>query len=607
LQRFRDYGVGWLTYCSDTGDVTDFVRMAIETHRKSVNLLVTHTASTFSRRAADPAKRPKLEIVFDPTAPKAISNRPFTDTKFAPIVLDASASAKPDGSKTGLQYLWTVERPAPASTYSQGQELGHDVKLKFEPDVPGEWDLRLRVTDPATKEFSETTVSALDLLLSPHPRLGLNPDLLSQIKVLQSTKKAVWTRFEDWLKKPTDSKYGFPGQGLLLGYAITKNQSYFNAAWRLCAAKLYANGHDRSRGLAASAGSQLIFQMAVCYDWGFDALTESQRHDLIEWLNAANLYAHEHLPANPETTLGYAASAYATFEENRQAILQMAWFRKAWEADLQALSPGGASSEEAAETPILTANSVFYASGENLFYSHLFFQRHLAFEAFSNSLLRPNGLALSRRFPNTEETDLFNWVFRQKDNDQSADPFVDVLYSTPPFVLVKPKRLSFVDPAMGFVYLRADWTAPALAFKDMGKITSFADNGQAVSWVVGDGRKFSYLRDAGVLKPVAPPAGTDLQPPVLSNSKPVGRLPAGTKQTAISVSTNEPAACRFAFRAGVTFPYMINNFQTADGLTHTIVNRELNNGDTYTYFVRCMDKAGNENLEDLRLTFSVAH
>jgi hypothetical protein len=94
---------------------------------------------------------------------------------------------------------------------------------------------------------------------------------------------------------------------------------------------------------------------------------------------------------------------------------------------------------------------------------------------------------------------------------------------------------------------------------------------------------------------------------VLSNSKPTGRLPAGTKQTTIAVSTSEPATCRFAFRAGVTFPYMTNNFQTVDGLSHTTMNRELNNGDTYTYFVRCMDKAGNENLEDLRITFSVAH
>jgi hypothetical protein len=98
----------------------------------------------------------------------------------------------------------------------------------------------------------------------------------------------------------------------------------------------------------------------------------------------------------------------------------------------------------------------------------------------------------------------------------------------------------------------------------------------------------------------------DLAAPVVS-TKPVGQLPANTRQTTVTVTTNEPASCRFAYRDGTTFPSMTGIFQTTNGLTHTTVNRELNNGDTYTYFVRCMDKAGNENVEDFRLSFSVAH
>jgi hypothetical protein len=99
----------------------------------------------------------------------------------------------------------------------------------------------------------------------------------------------------------------------------------------------------------------------------------------------------------------------------------------------------------------------------------------------------------------------------------------------------------------------------------------------------------------------------DLTAPVVSYPRPAAQLPSNTRQTTVSVTTNEPSSCRFSYRSGTTFPFMTGNFQTTDGLTHTTLNRELNNGDTYTYFVRCADKAGNENLDDYRLTFSVAH
>jgi hypothetical protein len=101
--------------------------------------------------------------------------------------------------------------------------------------------------------------------------------------------------------------------------------------------------------------------------------------------------------------------------------------------------------------------------------------------------------------------------------------------------------------------------------------------------------------------------GMDLNAPMISAPKPGGNLPANTRQTVVSVTTNEASSCKFSYREGTAFPFMTGVFQTTNGLTHTITNNELNNGDSYTYFVRCKDKAGNENLEDLRLTFSVAH
>jgi hypothetical protein len=1063
LMPYRDYGADSLGFCSSpirlrnpgpaSADMTGFVRMAVDSHRKSVNLAVLaspgnlYGGSIDSRRSTDAALRPKLAIEFNPAAPKAVSNHPFVETKFGPVNLDAAASANADGSKTALAYLWTVDRPAPASTFSPGQELGRAAKLKFEPDVPGLWQVRLRVTNTATKEFSETTVPVTDVLFHDHPRLGLDDKLLGQINTLRATKRPEWTRFEEWLRGSGGVAYGSESQGRLLGYVITGNKAYFNVAWKMFAPQIYVNGKDRSKGLrpfygtcpqadfcedhdAGTSGAFLVMYVAYLYDWGFKALTAPQRADLIDWLNAAtefnylhNSFMHAHFRNDAAIlTASIAAVAYATYGENRGAMVRLNWFRREWEHSLEALDvigrggalgEGNAYDEVTAGFFITLANFVYYASGENLFYSHPWFQRHLAYEAFStypNQLreaddpighdnppnpfpegaalggddnrgaswhsfqLRPNGLALSRRFPHTEESEIWNWVFRQRDDPPYSDPWAELYLYSPRPPLTKPKRLSFFDPSMGYVYLRSDWNSRDatwisswagphvdihqhldqgafslfkrrdLAAKtgnydytpvkphflsyytrtvssnglligdpneyfstfigywgcdgakehdlfatpdgtgkvcipndggertaapysmsifsnddyqahkqdyDFAKATGFSDNGEAVTWVdditnaynnpeyttPGNQpkvtkvyRKFVYLREAdvlliadtvestnpnfekswlihsvdqleaggtvkqldpgesihtgtdrarivvddqhpsnqgevtadlragyaalqietlypekfqydiiggrepaatahpqqfqtdpkvlepnhlhrhikdfwvkdysegvqpdhrslnwppvfpqetqmadklptfiggygrwrleihptvpskndyflNVLKPTLetgdsmpavtkfettgsfgasiisggktykvtfsketldPPVveGMDLRAPVISSPKPIGQLASGTHQAAISVTTDEPSSCRFSYRAGTMYPFMTGNFQSADGLTHTTVNRDLNNGDTYTYFVRCMDKSGNENLEDLRIRFSVAH
>ena len=616
LQRFSDYGSGSLVYCSD---IANFIRMAINTHRKSVSFVVLPAPQTAS------LKRPKLELNFDPAVPKAVANHPFPETKFGAVNLDASASTKPDGTNKGLEYLWTVENPAPASTYSSGQELGRAVNLKFEPDVPGLWNLRLTVVDRAANAASATIVPFTDLNLAPHPRLGLNLLLINSLKALRASKSPIWTRFEEWLKNPTQRASGSIAEGLLLGYAVTGNQGYFTSAWKISLPTVYANGKDRANGFPPpeSASARAILQVALLYDWGFDALTAGQRHDLIDWLNAANSDAfHRQSATDTGIALGLAASVYATYEENRLASIQMGWFRREWEQALKDPTP----------SLIPIANLVYYASGENLFESDPYFRRQLAAAAFSAEPgLRPNGLALARRFPNSEEAALFNWVFRQKENDRSADPAVDLLYYSPAPALAKPKRLSYFDASTNSIYIRSDWNGtdgtsifwtPAKgrivrrgvsADLPAGgtKVTSFAANAQAVAWIADDAHKYIYLRerDQFVEGPAATAAiaGMDLRAPVLSSAKPSGQLLAGTKLTAISVVTDKPSACRFSFRPDVSFSYMTNELLSTDGRVHTTVNRELNNGDTYTYYVRCSDQSGNENQDDLRITFSVAH
>jgi hypothetical protein len=54
-------------------------------------------------------------------------------------------------------------------------------------------------------------------------------------------------------------------------------------------------------------------------------------------------------------------------------------------------------------------------------------------------------------------------VYRQPAVDRAvtdAESIWEVLYYSPPPKLIKPKRLSFFDPSMGFVYIRSDWNSP---------------------------------------------------------------------------------------------------------------------------------------------------
>ncbi|MEJ5309857.1 MAG: right-handed parallel beta-helix repeat-containing protein [Anaerolineae bacterium] len=99
--------------------------------------------------------------------------------------------------------------------------------------------------------------------------------------------------------------------------------------------------------------------------------------------------------------------------------------------------------------------------------------------------------------------------------------------------------------------------------------------------------------------------GTDAVVPVRFAGAPSGTLPRGTTQTTLSLSTNEAATCRYATTAGVAYESMPFTFATTGGLTHAQLVTGLVGGQTYTYYVRCRDGAGNTNNDDYAITFDV--
>ncbi len=160
-------------------------------------------------------------------------------------------------------------------------------------------------------------------------------------------------------------------------------------------------------------------------------------------------------------------------------------------------------------------------------------------------------------------------------------------------------------------------TAAGVAYDSMANTFSTTGGTLHSSGISGlaDGGSYAYYvrcRDASnnpntddfpISFSVSPVA--DAVPPALSNGQPVGTLVSGTTSTTISVTTNEAATCRYSTAAGVAYDSMANTFSSTGSTLHSQTVAGLIDGNTYDYYVRCSDGAGNANSDDYAITFSV--
>ncbi|MFH1631642.1 MAG: fibronectin type III domain-containing protein [bacterium] len=100
------------------------------------------------------------------------------------------------------------------------------------------------------------------------------------------------------------------------------------------------------------------------------------------------------------------------------------------------------------------------------------------------------------------------------------------------------------------------------------------------------------------------PSSSDTTPPLRSNLLPSGTILAGTVQTAISLNTDENATCRYSEQSGSAFSSM-TLFTSTGGLSHSTTVVNLTDGNTYSYYVKCSDQAGNINTIDSIISFSI--
>lgn len=99
---------------------------------------------------------------------------------------------------------------------------------------------------------------------------------------------------------------------------------------------------------------------------------------------------------------------------------------------------------------------------------------------------------------------------------------------------------------------------------------------------------------------------TDTEASGISNGSPTGTLVAGITETVLSVATNENATCRYAIKADLDYMEMTETFFTTGEMTHTQSVSGLADGQSYTYYIKCIDEAGNSNVEDYEISFSIA-
>jgi hypothetical protein len=98
----------------------------------------------------------------------------------------------------------------------------------------------------------------------------------------------------------------------------------------------------------------------------------------------------------------------------------------------------------------------------------------------------------------------------------------------------------------------------------------------------------------------------DTAPPVPSGGQPSGTLPSSTTSTALQLTTDEAATCRYSQQAGTSYAAMTNPFAATGTTAHSTTVGGLVSGTAYTYYVRCADVAGNAATADFLISFAIA-
>jgi hypothetical protein len=94
-------------------------------------------------------------------------------------------------------------------------------------------------------------------------------------------------------------------------------------------------------------------------------------------------------------------------------------------------------------------------------------------------------------------------------------------------------------------------------------------------------------------------------PGIISHRPSATILPLGTTSVVVGVEVNEKAVCRYSNVAGGNFSINMTLFERTGGIFNSYNATGLQNNQSYNYYVKCMDEAGNLNSTDYYFNFSV--
>lgn len=103
---------------------------------------------------------------------------------------------------------------------------------------------------------------------------------------------------------------------------------------------------------------------------------------------------------------------------------------------------------------------------------------------------------------------------------------------------------------------------------------------------------------------IGPVDTTEDIPPFRFNGAPASSTSGTTANVEISLETDEFAQCRYATTASTSYAVMPNDFNSSGLVVHTRVIA-VTPDTNYTFYVRCSDDEGNENIDDYVIEFYV--
>jgi len=378
---------GWYEW-----DATALVRSWVRGEQPSLGLVLRDATGyeddnrdwrTFiSSQGGEVLLRPKLTVVYDPDTPWA--NAGPDQSTFAwsggSILLDGSASHdRPGGNDATLAYSWRVAAAAYSSALV-GTIAGIGRQLSFTPDVAGEWDFELAVTNDVGASAKDTVHVRLLAIPAGHPRIYLTPAKLAALQARAVPANPRWTQ----LLGEADSSEGEMHARALVSL-VTGQGSYCDEA--IVAALAVASGPQYS----SAAGD-----VALVYDWCHHRLSSGQRSTLITYFNTfgdAKPHANDTSGWGnywPRWGYSYALAGLASFGDNPRAQewldeYRFTRFRDIDLALLDRIAEGGAWPEGMiydwiANQPRVKALEAWRTgTGENLFESTAWFANRLPY------------------------------------------------------------------------------------------------------------------------------------------------------------------------------------------------------------------------------------